>query len=156
MPDSCVAIDGTVIPDLSKIDESMVTGEAVPIRKLPGSSVVAGLLNGSGVLLVRLSRLPGHNTTSEIATMVDKAKFSKPQLQALVPVIILLAVTTFMVWITIGKLTRHQASAVVPAITYAISVLIVSCPCAIGLAVPMVMVLARWCRSQTRCNIQVR
>jgi Cd2+-exporting ATPase len=150
MPDSCVATDGTVISGLSEIDESMVTGEAVPVRKLPGSSVVAGSLNGSGALVVKLSRLPGHNTISEIAVMVDEAKFSKPRLQELadrvagyfVPVIILLTVITFVVWVAVGKLIRHQASAVVPAITYAISVLIVSCPCAIGLAVPMVMVLA--------------
>jgi Cu2+-exporting ATPase len=82
--------------------------------------------------------------------MVDEAKFSKPRLQELgdrvagyfVPVIISLTVITFVVWIAVGKLIRHQASTVVPAITFVISVLIVSCPCAIGLEVPMVVVLA--------------
>jgi heavy metal translocating P-type ATPase len=150
MPDSCVVTDGTVISGLSEVDESMVTGEAVPVQKSPGSSVIAGSINGSGALLVRLSNLPGHNTISEIATLVDEAKFSKPRLQDLadrvagyfVPVVLALTVITFVVWIAVGKFIRHQASAVVPAVTYAISVLIVSCPCAIGLAVPMVVVIA--------------
>jgi heavy metal translocating P-type ATPase len=150
MPDSCVATDGTVISGMSEVDESMVTGEAMPVQKSPGSFVIAGSLNGPGALLVRLFHLPGDNTISEIATMVDEAKFSKPRLQDLadhvsgyfVPVILALTLITFVVWIAVGKLIRHQASAVVPAVTYAISVLIVSCPCAIGLAVPMVVLIA--------------
>jgi Cu2+-exporting ATPase len=150
VPDSCVATDGTVISGFSEVDESMVTGETLPVQKSPGSSVVAGSLNGSGTLLVNLSHLPGHNTISEIASMVDEAKFSKPRLQDMadrisgyfVPVVLVLTLITFATWIAVGKVVRHQASAVVPAVTYAISVLIVSCPCAIGLAVPMVVVIA--------------
>jgi heavy metal translocating P-type ATPase len=150
VPDSSIATDGTVISGFSEVDESTVTGEALPVQKSPGSSVVAGSLNGSGTLLVKLSHLPGQNTISEIAAMVDEAKFSKPRLQDLadrvsgyfVPVILVLTLITFATWIAVGKIIRHQASAVVPAVTYAISVLIVSCPCAIGLVVPMVVVIA--------------
>jgi Cd2+-exporting ATPase len=106
------------------------------------------------LLSCRLERVfvisPGHNTISEIASMVDEAKVSKPRLQDMadrisgyfVPVVLVLTLITFATWITVGKVVRHQASAVVPAVTYAISVLIVSCPCAIGLAVPMVVVIA--------------
>ncbi|KAL2059745.1 hypothetical protein VTL71DRAFT_10129, partial [Oculimacula yallundae] len=152
LPDTRIATDGTVVAGQSEVDESHITGEAVPVEKCSGSNVIAGCLNGSGTLTVRLRRLPGENTISEIATMVDAAKFSKPKIQELadrvasyfVPVVIILTLITFAIWVAIGKAVRHQsgATAVVQAITYAISVLIVSCPCAIGLAVPMVVVIA--------------
>jgi len=152
LPDSLIATDGTVVSGESEVDESHITGEAVPVEKSAGSNVIAGSLNGSGTLTARLRRLPGENTISEIATMVDAAKFSKPKIQELadrvasyfVPVVIALTLITFAIWVAIGKAIRNQSggTAVVQAITYAISVLIVSCPCAIGLAVPMVVVIA--------------
>jgi len=152
MPDSRVATDGIVISGESDVDESNVTGEAVPVEKSIGSHIIAGCVNSSGTLIVRLTRLPGENTISEIAAMVDAAKFSKPKIQQLadrvasyfVPVIVLLTVITFVIWTGVGKSIRRQpgGSAAVQAMTYAISVLIVSCPCAIGLAVPMVIVIA--------------
>jgi Cd2+-exporting ATPase len=151
-PESRVATDGIVIAGGSEVDESTVTGEVTPVEKSVGDNVIAGCINGSGTLLVRLTRLPGENTISEIAAMVDSAKFTKPKIQQLadrvasylVPVIVFLALITFVTWIGVGKGIRHQSasSAAVDAMTYAISVLIVSCPCAIGLAVPMVVVIA--------------
>ena len=151
-PDSRNPTDGVIIMGTTEVDESMITGESLPVEKLPGSSVVAGSLNGSGVVVVRLTHLPGDNTISTIATMVDEAKFSKPKTQELVdivasyfvPVILTLTIITFASWIAIGISVRHQngGHAAVNAITYAISVLIVSCPCAIGLAVPMVVVIS--------------
>ena len=151
-PDTRISTDGIIVLGTTEVDESMVTGESMPVEKLLGSSVIAGSLNGSGVIIVRLTHLPGDNTISTIATMVDEAKFSKPKTQELVdiiasyfvPVILALTIITFAVWIAIGISVRHQSGgqAVVNAITYAISVLIVSCPCAIGLAVPMVVVIS--------------
>ena len=151
-PDSRITTDGVVVLGTTEVDESMITGESLPVEKLLGSSVIAGSLNGSGVIIVRLTHLPGDNTISTIATMVDEAKFSKPKTQELVdiiasyfvPVILALTIITFAIWIAIGISVRHQngGRAVVNAITYAISVLIVSCPCAIGLAVPMVVVIS--------------
>ncbi|KAK5018545.1 hypothetical protein LTR16_001599 [Cryomyces antarcticus] len=151
-PESRVVTDGIVVSGTSEIDESMVTGELQLLEKVPGSSVIAGSLNSSGSLTVRLTRLPGNNTISDIAVMVDEAKFSKPKVQDLadrvagyfVPVVIAFTIVTFAVWIAVGKAVRHQTStiSVVKAITYSISVLIISCPCAIGLAVPMVIVIA--------------
>ncbi|RYO94976.1 hypothetical protein DL766_002019 [Monosporascus sp. MC13-8B] len=152
MPDSRVPTDGTVVSGTSEIDESMVTGESRPVEKKAKSNVVAGSINGSGTLVVRLTRLPGENTISTIASMVDEAKLSKPRIQDMadrvasyfVPVVLLLTVITFVVWVATGVAVRKQpgSEAVVNAITFAISVLIVSCPCAIGLAVPMVVVIA--------------
>lgn len=151
-PYSRVATDGVVVSGTTEIDESMVTGESLPVEKPPGSVVIAGSMNGSGTVVLRLTHLPGDNTVSTIANMVDQAKFSKPKTQAVVdivasyfvPVILLLTVIIFAVWMAVGVAVRRQSGgqAAVTAITYALSVLIISCPCAIGLAVPMVVVIA--------------
>ncbi|KAH8726271.1 E1-E2 ATPase-domain-containing protein [Phaeosphaeriaceae sp. PMI808] len=151
-PDSRIPTDGVVISGASEVDESMLTGESIPVEKYSGSPVIAGSINGMGMLTVRLTRLPGDNTITTIACMVDEAKLSKPKIQDVadkvasyfVPVIVGLTITTFVIWIAIGIAVRGQtgSKATIEAITYAITVLIVSCPCAIGLAVPMVIVVA--------------
>ncbi|KAK2016226.1 copper-translocating P-type ATPase [Colletotrichum eremochloae] len=152
LPDCRVPTDGTVISGSSELDESMVTGESKTIEKYVGSSLIAGSINGSGTLKVRLARLPGDNTISNIACMVDEAKLSKPKIQGMadrvasyfVPVVVAITIVTFSIWIAVGIAVRKQSGseATIQAVTYAITVLIVSCPCAIGLAVPMVIVIA--------------
>ncbi|KAF4969606.1 hypothetical protein FSARC_3185 [Fusarium sarcochroum] len=151
LPDTRVPTDGTVITGSSEVDESMLTGESRPVEKYSKSVVIAGSINGPGVMTVRLNRLPNDNTINAIAAMVDEAKLSKPKLQDLadrvasyfVPVVVALNIATFVIWVAIGIAVRgHGGSeATTEAITYAIAVLIVSCPCAIGLAVPMVIVI---------------
>ena len=151
-PEFRIPTDGTVIAGVSEVDESMITGESFPVDKRPGKVVIAGSVNGSGVLTVRLSRLPGANTISTIATMVDEAKLSKPKIQDVadkvasyfVPIAITLALLVFIIWIPIGlKVRQYDGSrAVTEALTFTITVIVVSCPCAIGLAVPMVIVVA--------------
>ncbi|KAL2173737.1 E1-E2 ATPase-domain-containing protein [Thermothelomyces heterothallicus CBS 202.75] len=152
VPDSRIPTDGTVVSGSSEADESMITGESRAVEKHAKSPVIAGSVNGSGTLRVRVTRLPGDNTISTIAGMVDEAKLSKPKIQDLadrvasyfVPVVVALTIITLVVWIAIGVAVRQQPGkeATIRAITYAIAVLIVSCPCAIGLAVPMVIVIA--------------
>ncbi|KAI5197015.1 heavy metal translocatin [Aureobasidium subglaciale] len=152
MPDSRIVTDGVVVSGVSEINEAMITGESKPVGKFTGSTVIAGSVNSFGTLLVRATRLPGENTISAIADMVDEAKLSKPKLQDIadkiasyfVPAIIALSIVTFSIWVAVGITIREQSAseATVQAITYAIAVLIVSCPCAIGLAVPMVVVIA--------------
>ncbi|MCJ1352326.1 MAG: hypothetical protein MMC33_002310 [Icmadophila ericetorum] len=152
MPDSRVVTDGNVVLGTSEHDESMVTGEAQFVEKIPGSSVIAGAVNGAGTLVVQLVRLPGDNTISHIAGMVDETKYSKSRTQDLadriagyfIPIVAFLTLLTFVIWVVVGTIYRKEslAPAVVKAATYAISVLVVSCPCAIGLAVPMVTVIA--------------
>lgn len=151
LPDSIIPTDGTVVSGSSEVDESMVTGESRPVEKHTKSAVIAGSINGAGTLIVRLNRLPGDNTISAIANMVDQAKLSKPKMQEIadrvasyfVPVIVTLTIIVFCIWIAIGIAVqgRPASDAAIQAITYAITVLIVSCPCAIGLAVPMVIVI---------------
>lgn len=152
LPDCRIPTDGTAISGSSEINESMITGESRPVEKYVGSSIIAGSINGSGILHVRLTRLPGDNTISTIAGMVDEAKLSKPKIQDIadrvasyfVPVVVTLTIITFITWVAVGVAVRKQSGseATIQAITYAITVLIVSCPCAIGLAVPMVIVIA--------------
>ncbi|KAE8421002.1 E1-E2 ATPase-domain-containing protein [Aspergillus pseudocaelatus] len=152
VPETQIPTDGTVIGGSSEVDESMITGEAIPVDKTLGSVVVAGSVNGSGVLIIRLTRLPADNTISMIANMVDQAKLSKAKIQDMadrvasyfVPVVVALTIITFVIWIAVSIAVRKQSGsqATTEAITYAITVLIVSCPCAISLAVPMVIVIA--------------
>lgn len=152
VPESKIPTDGTVISGESEVDESMITGESRPVEKQTGSNLIAGTINGSGTLVVRVTRLPGDNTIDAIAGMVDQAKLTKPKMQQLadrvashfVPVIVGLMVVTLVTWIGVGLAIRKLSAseAAIQALTYAITVLIVSCPCAIGLAVPMVIVIA--------------
>lgn len=152
LPYSVVPTDGTIVSGETEIDESMITGEAMPVPKFSGSQIVAGSINGPGPVLARLTKLPIDNTISRIANMVDEAKLSKPRIQDtadqvasyFVPCVLVLTVVIFSIWIAVGLAIRHTSTsdAIVTAITYALAALIVSCPCAIGLAVPMVMVIA--------------
>ncbi|RMJ27207.1 copper-transporting ATPase [Aspergillus sp. HF37] len=152
VPDTRIPTDGTIVSGSSEVNESMLTGESRPVEKDPKSRVIAGTVNGSGTLLVRVTRLPGDNTINAIAAMVDEAKLSKPKMQELadkvasyfVPVIVALTIATFVIWIAVGVAVQSKtgSEAAVQSITYAITVLIVSCPCAIGLAVPMMVVFA--------------
>ncbi|EMD38979.1 hypothetical protein CERSUDRAFT_112690 [Gelatoporia subvermispora B] len=152
LPDSAIITDGDVVTGESEVDESMMTGEAVPVLKQPGNTVTAGTLNGPGMLLISATRLPGDNTISDIAALVDDARFSRARVQetvdrvcaVFVPAVLLAAVATFLTWLAVGIRVRGQPSgeAAVAALTYAIAVLAISCPCAIGLAVPMVVLVA--------------
>ena len=152
LPDTVVPTDGVVVLGETEIDESMMTGEAIPVPKFSGSQIIAGSINRSGPVVARLTKLPMDNTISRIASMVDEAKLSKPRIQQIadrvasyfVPCILVLAVVVFLIWIAVGLAVRDTSAsdAIVTAITYALAALIVSCPCAIGLAVPMVMVIA--------------
>lgn len=152
LPDSTVPTDGIIMSGETEIDESMITGEAIPVPKRRGSQILAGTVNGPGPILARLTKLPIENSISRIANMVDEAKLSKPRIQDtadrvasyFVPCILALTVIVFLIWIAIGIAVRDAPSSdsIVTAVTYALAALIISCPCAIGLAVPMVMVIA--------------
>ncbi|XXG98119.1 hypothetical protein Hte_004439 [Hypoxylon texense] len=152
VPHTQAPTDGVVLSGTTEVDESMLTGESRPVEKQPGSVIIAGSLNGSGTVTARLTKLPGENTISIIAGMVDDAKLSKPKIQDLadrvasyfVPVVISLTIAVFIIWVAVGIRVQGKSGseAVTQAITYGITVLIVSCPCAIGLAVPMVIVIA--------------
>ncbi|ORY08525.1 E1-E2 ATPase-domain-containing protein, partial [Clohesyomyces aquaticus] len=152
-PHTRIVTDGDVIYGGSEVDESVMTGESLPVAKGLGHKVYAGTVNGSGELIVTLTALPHENSISKIAAMVESAELSKPKVQALadqiagwfVPAIMAIGTIVLLTWVLVERYGQRQASwqqAVITAITYAIATLIVSCPCAIGLAVPMVVLIA--------------
>ena len=151
LPDTLVPTNGIILSGETEVDESLITGEATPIVKKPGMSVVPGSLNHSQSIIVRLTHLLEENSLSTISRMVDQAKSSKPKIQQIadgfasrfVPLILVLSILVFIIWLAIGRFVRDQTTSIacIKAMTYAISALIISCPCAVGLAVPMVVVI---------------
>ena len=151
-PAMLIPTDGVVLSGSTEVNEAMVTGEASLVTKTPGAILLAGSINSTGIVTARLSHLPSDNTIMNIADIVNEANYSKPKVQEtadrvakyFVPIMFGITIIGFVIWIGIAKSVqkRSTSNAVVTALTYAISTLIVSCPCAIGLAVPMVFVLA--------------
>ncbi|KAJ9650075.1 hypothetical protein H2198_010602 [Neophaeococcomyces mojaviensis] len=152
LPHSKIVSDGEVVNGVSAVDESMLTGEGHPIFKTVGDNVIAGTLNGPGPLSIRLTRLPGQNSITDIADLVQNALSTKPRIQDLadvvagyfIPVVVTISVVVFAVWVVVALQIRDQnaGGAIGAAITYTIAVLAISCPCALGLAVPLVLVIA--------------
>ncbi|CCH43999.1 Cu2+-exporting ATPase [Wickerhamomyces ciferrii] len=148
---SRIVTDGIVIQGSSSIDESMITGESIPVPKNINDQVIAGTLNGSGNLIIMVTRLPGQNSINDISKLVESAMSTKPKSQELadlissyfIPVVITIGFLVFIIWIIIGlKLQNNPpGKSISQAITYCITTLAISCPCAIGLAVPMVLVI---------------
>jgi Cu+-exporting ATPase len=144
-PGERVAVDGTVAEGGSAVDESMLTGEAVPVEKAPGDRVTGGTLNAQGTLLVRAERLGPDSTLAQIARLVTQAQGSKPPIQRavdrvvtwFVPAVAAVAALTFVAWMALGPEPRLPL-----ALASAIGVLIIACPCAMGLATPTALMVA--------------
>jgi Cu+-exporting ATPase len=139
-PGEKVAVDGVVLEGRSAVDESMVTGESMPVTKKVGAKVIAGTINRSGTLVIRAEKIGRDSMLSRIVQMVAEAQRSRAPIQRLadrvsswfVPVVIAAAAVSFAAWLAVGPEPR-LAYALVAAVT----VLIVACPCALGLATPM-------------------
>ncbi|MBV1795700.1 heavy metal translocating P-type ATPase [Siccirubricoccus sp. G192] len=139
-PGDKVPLDGAVLEGGSNLDESLVTGEPVPVRKGPGDQVIGGTLNGQGAFVMRADRVGQDTVLAQIVRMVAGAQRSRAPIQRLadqvagwfVPAVVLVAVLAFIAWAVWGPEPR-LAHALVAAVT----VLIIACPCALGLATPM-------------------
>ena len=144
-PGNTLPVDGVITDGSSWIEESMMTGEPVPVFKKQGEQVLAGTQNKDGVLQVRTLKTGAETTLSRIISMVNEAQNSKPPVQLLVdkisavfvPVVILISLLTFAIWFF---LFPDQPTAY--AIVTSISVLIIACPCALGLATPTALIAA--------------
>lgn len=132
-------VDGEVSEGTSFVDESMITGEPIPVEKVPGSLMVGGTVNQKGALRLRATAVGGQTMLSQIIRMVEQAQGSKLPIQAVVdkvtlwfvPVVMLAALLTFLAWLTFGP-----SPALSFALVNAVAVLIIACPCAMGLATP--------------------
>ncbi|WP_018233590.1 heavy metal translocating P-type ATPase [Thioalkalivibrio thiocyanodenitrificans] len=138
-PGERLPVDGEVIEGASYVDESMITGEPVPVHKTAGAGVVGGTVNGQGSLTLRATRVGADTVLAQIIRMVETAQGAKLPIQALVdqvtryfvPVVIGIALLSFVVWLVFGP-----APALTLALVNAVAVLIIACPCAMGLATP--------------------
>ena len=139
-PGEKIPVDGIVLEGRSAVDESMVTGEPLPVEKAPGSRVTGGTVNGAGSFVMRAERVGADTLLAQIVRMVSETQRSRAPIQRLadavsayfVPAVILVALLTFVVWGLYGPAPR-----LVYAFVNAVAVLIIACPCALGLATPM-------------------
>ncbi len=139
-PGEAVPVDGVVIDGKSTVDESMLTGEPLPVRKEPASAITGGTVNGTGSLVMEAQAVGSDTMLARIVKMVAEAQRSRAPIQAVadrisgwfVPLVIAIAVLTFIVWSLAGPEPR-----IGHALLNAIAVLIIACPCALGLATPM-------------------
>ncbi|HEY0050547.1 MAG TPA: heavy metal translocating P-type ATPase, partial [Pyrinomonadaceae bacterium] len=132
-----IPTDGVILEGDSTIDESMVTGEPIPIEKTKGDRVIGGTINGNRAFVMRVEKVGSETLLAQIVQMVGEAQRSRAPIQRLadivsayfVPAVIVVAIVTFLVWALLGSFTS--------GFVYAVAVLIIACPCALGLATPM-------------------
>jgi Cu+-exporting ATPase len=144
-PGERVPVDGSVVSGHSAVDESMLTGESLPVEKGPGDRVIGGTVNRMGAFRYRATTLGADSVLAHIVTLVRQAQSSRAPIQHLadrvsgifVPVVMSMAIATFVVWFV-----SSEGGATVRAMAAAISVLIIACPCAMGLAVPTAVMVA--------------
>src|SRR5260370_9108585 len=143
-PGEKIPVDGVVTEGRSSVDESMISGESIPVEKEPGSKVVGGTVNGTGGLLMRAERVGSGTLLAHIIRMVGEAQRSRAPVQRLVdqvsgyfvPAVLAVAILTFLAWSFWGSEPR-----LAHGLVNAIAVLIIACPCALGLATPMAIMV---------------
>ncbi len=144
-PGEKVPVDGLVVEGTSSVDESMITGEPMPVEKGPGDRVIGATINGTGSLIMQAERVGAETLLAQIVRMVSEAQRSRAPIQKLadvvagyfVPAVVVIAVVTFILWGLIGPEPRMAH-----ALINAVAVLIIACPCALGLATPMSIMVA--------------
>ena len=144
-PGEKVPVDGVVVDGRSAVDESMMTGEPIPVEKAKGVRVTGATVNGTGALVMRADRVGADTLLAKIVRMVAEAQRSRAPIQRLadeaaswfVPVVVITAVITFFAWAAVGPEPRMAH-----ALLSAVAVLIIACPCALGLATPMAIMVA--------------
>jgi len=148
-PGAKIPVDGVIIEGSSTIDESMVSGESIPKDKKTGDAVIGGTINKQGTFLFKATKVGGETMLAQIVKMVAEAQGSRAEIQNLadkisavfVPVVFVIAILAFVVWITFGTMFLGFSQAFSYAILSFIGVLVIACPCALGLATPTAIVV---------------
>jgi len=148
-PGSKIPVDGEVVEGISFVDESMITGEPIPVEKNIGAQVVAGTINTTGTFNFRVTKIGSETLLSHIIKMVEEAQGSKAPIQALadkissvfVPIVLGLAIIAFGVWLYFGTSIFGLNNALGFAITSFVGILVIACPCALGLATPTAIIV---------------
>jgi Cu+-exporting ATPase len=135
-PGDRIPVDGVVEEGNSSIDESMITGESMPVEKTTGAKVVGGTVNQTGSFIMRAEKLGSETLLAQIVRMVAEAQRSRAPIQSLADKVLLVAVVTFIIWAVWGPEPRLAY-----ALVNAVAVLIIACPCALGLATPMAVMV---------------
>ncbi len=150
-PGEKIPVDGVVLSGLSSVDESMITGESIPIEKTAGEPLIGATINQRGLLRMRATKVGADTVLAAIIRMVEQAQGSKAPIQRLadtisgifVPVVLVIAALTFTAWAIVGNVTATSTAGMmvasnpwIVAIVAAVAVLVVACPCALGLATP--------------------
>jgi len=144
-PGEKIPVDGIIVEGNSSVDESMISGEPVPVEKSAGSKVVGATINGTGSFIMKAEKIGKDTLLSQIVQMVSEAQRSRAPIQKLadtvsgyfVPIVVLIAILTLVIWALLGPEPRLSH-----ALVNAVSVLIIACPCALGLATPMSIMVA--------------
>ena len=142
-PGEKIAVDGVVVEGVSSIDESMVTGESLPVDKTVGDTVIGSTINNNGTLVFRAEKVGSETVLAQIVDFVKKAQTSRAPIQDLtdkisgifVPAVVILAILTFWVWFVL------LGASFVTSLLYGVAVLIIACPCALGLATPTALMV---------------
>ena len=142
-PGEKIAVDGVVVEGISSIDESMVTGESLPVDKTVGDTVIGSTINNSGTLVFRAEKVGSETVLAQIVDFVKKAQTSRAPIQDLtdkisgifVPAVVILGIVTFWVWFVL------LGASFVSSLLYGVAVLIIACPCALGLATPTALMV---------------
>lgn len=142
-PGEKIAVDGVVVEGISSIDESMVTGESLPVDKTVGDTVIGSTINNSGTLIFRAEKVGSETVLAQIVDFVKKAQTSRAPIQDLtdkisgifVPAVVILAILTFWIWFVL------LGASFVTSLLYGVAVLIIACPCALGLATPTALMV---------------
>ena len=142
-PGEKIAVDGVVVEGVSSIDESMVTGESLPVDKTVGDTVIGSTINNNGTLVFRAEKVGSETVLAQIVDFVKKAQTSRAPIQDLtdkisgifVPAVVILAILTFWVWFVLLE------ASFVTSLLYGVAVLIIACPCALGLATPTALMV---------------
>jgi Cu+-exporting ATPase len=143
-PGEKIPVDGVITEGRTSVDESMVSGEPIPVEKEPGSQVIGGTINGNGSIVMRADRVGRDTLLAQIVQMVNQAQRSRAPIQRLadvvsgyfVPAVVVIAAITFVIWAAFGPEPRLAL-----ALLNAVAVLIIACPCALGLATPMAIMV---------------